>query len=329
MKETVTETNSAPRVSVVLCTFQGAHYLQEQLDSLASQTLPPFELIACDDGSTDRTLSILEDFRRSAIFPVRISRNPVNLGSSKNFDQAMGLAKGEYLALCDQDDRWEPDKLAILTEALRANPLAGGVFSDAALIDGEGRIAMGGKTLWQVNGFSRSKQRQFAEGGAAGLLLRSDLVTGATMMIRSEALRGVQPIPASWVHDGWITWRLILVSSLIFVPKPLVEYRIHPQQQLGAGGGSRRQRLQAMRATERARYARVADQFEDLLRSFDLSLQGSAVAEDLRRKIDFLRRRSQLPHAMYMRLIFMMRESKNYKSYARGWRSMRKDLFLS
>ena len=78
-------------ISVALCTYNGARFLEQQLASLEAQELRPDELVVCDDRSTDNTVQMLESFARTAPFPVRIHVNPVNLGSTRNFDRAMRL----------------------------------------------------------------------------------------------------------------------------------------------------------------------------------------------------------------------------------------------
>lgn len=98
-------------ISVALCTYNGSQFLQRQLDSIAAQIRLPDELIVCDDGSNDATLSILENFIANAPFPVYIHRNPSNLGVSGNFCKAIKLCHGDLIALSDQDDIWQPDKL--------------------------------------------------------------------------------------------------------------------------------------------------------------------------------------------------------------------------
>ena len=119
---------------VALCTYNGALYLREQLDSLAAQTRLPDELVVCDDGSTDRTLAILDSFAAAAPFPVRI-RNRTRLGTPKNFERAIGLTTGAIIALADQDDVWYPHKLKRLERELARSKRIGLVFSDADVVD--------------------------------------------------------------------------------------------------------------------------------------------------------------------------------------------------
>lgn len=98
-------------VSVAMATYNGEKYLAEQLKSIADQDHLPSELVACDDGSTDRSLEILKDFSADAPFPVRIYTNEMNLGFSDNFLKSASLCKSELIAFSDQDDVWLPNKL--------------------------------------------------------------------------------------------------------------------------------------------------------------------------------------------------------------------------
>src|SRR5215831_9689965 len=94
---------SGARISVAMCTFNGGRYLEEQLESIALQTRLPCELVVCDDHSADDTTSILKKFQTRAPFPLRIVQNPLRMGSTRNFDQAIGMTVGDFIALCDQD----------------------------------------------------------------------------------------------------------------------------------------------------------------------------------------------------------------------------------
>ena len=96
-----------------MATFNGGRYLREQLDSIVRQTLPAEELIVCDDGSSDDTLEIVRKFADTAPFRVVIEAHGERLGYNKNFVRAVGRCSGDIVALCDQDDVWDPAKLAV------------------------------------------------------------------------------------------------------------------------------------------------------------------------------------------------------------------------
>ena len=101
------------KVSVALASFNGGRYLAEQLDSIRRQSLPPWELIICDDGSTDDTLDVARRFAADAPFQVTVDAHGLRLGFTGNFVRAIGQCTGDIVALCDQDDVWAEEKLAV------------------------------------------------------------------------------------------------------------------------------------------------------------------------------------------------------------------------
>ena len=233
-------------ISIALCTYNGAQYLQQQLDSIADQTLLPGELVACDDGSTDETVEILKAFSEKAPFPVHIHINDSNLRVARNFEKCISRCTGELIALCDQDDAWKPEKLEKLAEALGNNPEAGFVFCDAELVD-ENLTSLK-RHLWdeKPNNFSQKERQGFAHSGQLPHLLKKNMVTGACMMFRARLIPHVVPIPPSWIHDYWIaTVAAALGHRGIIVDEPLVLYRQHPDQQIGVLKGSTLARLRA------------------------------------------------------------------------------------
>lgn len=320
--------NDGQRTSIAMCTFNGGRYLSQQLESIANQTLLPCELVVCDDHSTDETISILKQFQAQAPFPVLIIQNALRLGSTRNFDQAVGLCRGEFIALCDQDDRWLPEKLERLTTALIENPFLGGLFSDADLIDGNGQPV--GTRLFERHNFTAAKQRNFVACPTA-TLLKHDIVTGATLVFRASIRRYCSPFPASWVHDGWLAWMITLHSRLNLIPEPLVEYRVHAGQQLGVGAHAlNTQSAGTHSETRRQHYARVAHQFEDLLHR--VLAEGwnehDGLIVKIREKIAFLRRQSTLSQSLAVRVLQMIGQLPSYVHYARGLGSIRKDFLL-
>src|SRR5579875_202140 len=134
------------RISVAMCTYNGERFLPEQLVSIAEQTVQPYELVVCDDGSNDSTVDLIEAFSRNVAFPVRLIRNvefpvrlirnPVRLGSTQNFAKCIGLCTGDLIALADQDDHWEIDKLERIGGIFDADPAVTCVFSNGMLMDG-------------------------------------------------------------------------------------------------------------------------------------------------------------------------------------------------
>jgi hypothetical protein len=324
-----------PLVSIAMCTYNGGAYLGDQLASFVHQTQRPDELVVCDDGSTDNTLEVLEQFGKEAPFPVKIHRNQERLGPTKNFEKAISLCGGHFIFLSDQDDVWMPDKLNTLLQALRDNSGAGYVFSDAILADEMLRPI--GYSMWQSIRFTAGQRRQFQRGKQMHVLLKHNVVTGATMAFRAALKSTILPIPYQHVHDEWIA---SLASSVgmygVIVEEPLIQYRQHLQQVIG---GARPSLIQ--QASEAANNR--GKPFESRLH--DEELRWSQVLErlshtghselDVHRlldaKIQHLRvRRSIHEHPRYARFFAVSREclTSRYHRFSFGCKSAARDLLL-
>lgn len=108
------------KVSIVLCTYNGAKFLKEQLDSIVQQSLQPYEVIAQDDGSTDDTMSILQDYANKYPF-IKVYKNEKERGINNNFFGAISRTTGDFIAISDQDDIWMSNKLEVMTQAIGDN----------------------------------------------------------------------------------------------------------------------------------------------------------------------------------------------------------------
>jgi len=137
----VTLGKNEPDISVVLCTYNGEAFIQEQLESILAQSLPPNEIVISDDGSSDQTLARIKAIQDSSTASIRwvvITRDKP-FGPAENFAHALTVATGELIALSDQDDIWESTKLAVLRSHFQKHPDALLVHTNARLIDSAGR----------------------------------------------------------------------------------------------------------------------------------------------------------------------------------------------
>lgn len=323
--------------SVAMCTYNGEKYLPEQLASIATQSRQPDELVVCDDASTDRTLEILENFRGQVRFPVRIFANGVNLGSTKNFEQAIRLCAGENIALADQDDFWFEGKLERLGQVLDASSSIGAVFSDAVVVDSTLRPL--GYRLWETSWFGSRDQKLVNEGQGFEVLLSRNVVTGATLAFRSALKKFILPISPCWVHDGWIALLIAAHCDIAPVAEPLIYYRQHEQQQVGAmhigvgtkislvvGGGHQGSARGHSHRPTAEQYAEIEKHVESIL------VEGyriNATQRDrLGEKIRHLKARETLPAGLYGRSTVVLPELARgrYHSYSAGWESAIWDL---
>ena len=214
-----------------MCTYNGARYLEEQLASIVAQTRLPDELVICDDCSTDNTLSLLESFAATSPLDVKIKTNQTRLGSTRNVEQAIKLCDGDIIALCDQDDIWLPEKLALTEEAFLRKREVDLVFTDGELVDEKGQSL--NYRLWQAY---KVDPRKLQTEKAYEVLDRREAITGSTMAFRTRFRELVLPIPDNTplIHDGWISLMIAHAGKLGAIDQPLIKYRQHSAQQLGA-----------------------------------------------------------------------------------------------
>lgn len=199
-------------ISIAMATYNGAEYLDQQLESIASQTLQPDELIVSDDCSTDRTLKMIERFARNAPFPVRIFRNQENAGFNCNFARAIAKTSGDVVFLADQDDIWFADKIDHIAAEFDRSAQLLAVIHDERIID-------------QATG-EFLDCTYFANERALGLDDR-ELVSGNCTALRRELIEILLPFPEGINYDYWIGWIAEVLKCRVILEEPLQIYRRH------------------------------------------------------------------------------------------------------
>jgi len=200
-------------VSIALCTYNGSRFLAQQMDSLLSQTHPLLEIVVADDASSDDTVAILEKYAR--LDPrVSVSVNPANLGFARNFECALARCRGTFIAPCDQDDVWLPDKISMLVAAIGEHPLA---YCDSTHIDEHGNPT-GPRMSDIVPMLSTDHPAMFAFGNC---------VSGHAMLFRRELIARALPVPAEFFYDWWIAAVAASAGGIVFRNHSRVLYRQH------------------------------------------------------------------------------------------------------
>lgn len=318
-------------LSVALCTFNGSRFLREQLESIAAQTRVPNELVVCDDGSTDSTPRIVNDFARQMSFPVRWYTRDTPVGSTKNFEKAIALCQGDLIALSDQDDVWLPDRLRATESAFQSGANADAFFSDAEIVDAS--LNPSGCRLWDVVRFGHREQSDIRRGRAVSLLLRRNVVTGATLAFRSEFRKLLLPIPEGWVHDAWIALLIGATGKLVFTERPLIRYRQHSSNQIGALKRGFGEQLEKAKTPHTEIYAAAAANYA-AARERLLTAEGGAISPEvihmLEAKIAHMRTRATLPQSRIRRLPVVLSElaAGRYRCYSNSWKSFARDLWF-
>ncbi|WP_348786836.1 glycosyltransferase family 2 protein [Leifsonia sp. NPDC080035] len=316
------------RVSVALCTHNGQEHLAEQLRSVREQTRPVDEIVLSDDASTDRTRALLEEFRANAPAGTRviILHNEEPLGVTGNFEKAVRATTGDIVLLCDQDDVWAPGKVEALVGVL-AEHGALLVHTDARIVDGAGEPT--GDTLFGTLGVGERELGAEERGDGEKVLLRRNIVTGATVALRRSLAEAAMPFPESWVHDEWLAMQAALLGGLRVSRRTLTDYRIHGRNQIGASRLTAESALGRLRAPRTARNARLLARAQDLFDRFEREHPGdTARRAELAAKLRHERVRSGYPAARLLRVPPVLRElaSGRYARYGGGMRDVLRDL---
>lgn len=223
--------------SVALCTYNGAQYIEEQLESIIHQQVSVDEIVICDDCSEDATLDIVYKIaRENPEVKWKIEHNERSLGVTKNFEKALSLCRGDIIFLSDQDDIWEPHKTRRIIDYMQKNPNVNLVFSDAQLVDVDGNLKTD-KTLFDACGL-----RKLKEVWSSGLQFEVETVLqrllGATFGMRQEFVR--QCLPFSELvknyHDGQLAMHSVVKACNGMLDECLIKYRIHGNNVVGLGG---------------------------------------------------------------------------------------------
>lgn len=203
------------RISIAMATYNGAKYIQNQLDSFVTQTRQPDELVITDDCSTDNTLEIIQRFAASAQFDVIWEQNERKLGYAGNFNRALMKTTGDLVFLSDQDDVWFPEKIQRVAEVSEISDSLV-IMNDAALTDAK------------LNYTGLTKLGQINSGG----LSNSSFVMGCCTAVKRDLLNICLPIPASYrAHDNWIVSFAEGMGRKQIIPEVMQWYRRHEKNE--------------------------------------------------------------------------------------------------
>lgn len=224
------------KISVVMCSYNGGKYIREQLDSILSQTYPLYEIIIQDDGSTDDTCEIIEEYQAKYSI-IKLIRNERNLGFNLNFLDAITKATGDFIATSDQDDIWEPVKIERLLNCLETRG---------------GQVSFGRSDSFNDKG---ERVRFFDErtpNYSVERLILANIAPGHNMLIRKEFIKNLSvpqfQIYYKWFWDEYIAVVAAAREELVFCNEYLVHYRRHADQATGASSTTLRPKMNLLAA---------------------------------------------------------------------------------
>ena len=221
-----------PEIDILLATYNGARFLEAQMESLLSQEGVSFRILVRDDGSTDGTPAILERYRRSRPDCVRLLSSSGNVGAVRNFAALLEHSDAPYAALCDQDDVWAPRKLRVLSGMLRDMETRHGsgtpmlVCCDLRVVDADLRERH--RSYWRYAGIDPGRTN------LARVLIRNP-AAGCASLANRALIRLSLPVPReALVHDHWLALVAAAAGRIGTLREPLVDYRQHGGNIIGA-----------------------------------------------------------------------------------------------
>lgn len=317
------------RVSVALCTFNGAVFIEAQLRSILAQAEEIGEIVVADDGSTDATLEhvrVIAAETREHGPEIRLLEGAGGLGVTKNFERAIAACRGELIALSDQDDVWLPGRLARQLAEFDVRPDLTLLYGDARLVDASGKPL--GTTLFATLELTTVTIQDIHKGGAFAVLLRRNVVTGATVVFRRCLLDAALPIPRQWVHDEWLAIMAAAVGAVDALEEPVLDYRQHGSNEIGVQAPSLRNKFQRVLEPRGTRNQDLAVRSRLLLSKLrELPAVDSALLHAAEQKAEFEAFRAALPERRTRRLAAVLAHRLDYGRYAsQGRLDMVRDL---
>ena len=204
-------------VSIIMSAYNGEKHIKEQIDSVLAQTISDFELLICDDCSSDTTYTILQQYALKDS-RVQIFKNPSNQGYYRTFEKLLYHCKGDYIAFCDQDDIWMPNHIELLLKAIGTKSLA---FGNCILVDKDGRDL--GMTVQYQEGMDTVPKNNL--GWARTSFLYRNPANGMAMLFNRDILKYALPFPKISFHDIWIICLCSMLNGISYVEEPIVKYR--------------------------------------------------------------------------------------------------------
>lgn len=200
-------------ISIALCTYNGSRFLEQQIMSILNQTYKNIELIIVDDCSTDNTFEVIMQLADK--YPqIKPYQNAINLGFNKNFEKAITLSSGAYIAISDQDDIWLKDKLQRLVDHIGNKWL---IFSNSEWMNEKEELL--GRQILAPN--FELKNRNFKS------LLFYNIVTGHTTLFSRDLLNYILPLPSKGYYDWWMGFVALYHGKIICLNECLTLHRIH------------------------------------------------------------------------------------------------------
>jgi len=304
---------------VVICTYNGAKYIEKQITSILAQCIKPKCLYIADDGSKDNTIEICEKILKKSGINYKITKNKKNLGFAINFMKHARLCNASVVFFCDQDDVWQKNKVKVFKDYLDKNSEGLLFFSNAYLTDED--LCVGKYSLWDLLPVPQKSTISYKDG-----LDKNFFVTGATMAIRKKLLDVCPDCPGVH-HDAWLSIVASIVGVVVPIPDKLILYRQHSSNLLGAHKKNFIERLIGVLdpARKQVRKNQILQRIQILKQ-----LKSSKFLSDkeVEKHLDFLYKVNEIIGSAWVNKIRLIFYYPKYKLHTSGFKQLLVDMLI-
>lgn len=223
----------AEQIAILMATYNGGPWLHEQLDSLVSQTFTDWHLYVHDDGSTDQTPGMLEDYSRQHPGRLTILTYPPQGGACRNFLSMLEAIEAPYYMFCDQDDVWMKDKIEKTFQRMQQLEAA---HADCPIIVHTDLMLVDAALQPLASSFIRHQLIKIEAIHTFSDYAATNTVTGCTMLLNKRARQCLKkPYDKAIMHDAWLCLSVVAQGGIVdFIDEPTILYRQHGDNTLGA-----------------------------------------------------------------------------------------------
>jgi glycosyltransferase involved in cell wall biosynthesis len=295
------------RVDILLATYNGEKYVAAQIHSILKQSHHNFQILIRDDGSTDQTWNLLQDFAQRYPSKIKLFTSNIHVGTIQNFSTLMQHSTSGYLMCCDQDDIWMGDKVSKSLCAIKqaesyygkSTPLL--VHTDLKVVDE--RLELISPSFWRFSKISPTHCRAF------GRLLMQNSVTGCTIIFNRPLLELALPIPPeAEMHDWWLALVACAFGKIEALKETPILYRQHGKNTVGAQKFSYRtffkkqtKKLELIQK-RKLQAKKFLNQFEKLLTAYQQEILNCYI--DLEHQTPFQRRMQMIKYGFWRNGLF-------------------------
>lgn len=225
------------KISIVVATYNGEKFIEEQLNSLVNQTVMPNEIVISDDNSTDSTVDICRKFKNKSTVEVKIFNNKNYHGVTGNFENAAKNATGNIVFFSDQDDVWYENKIEETLKAFQNYPTCVGVFSNADCVDVNlNKLgATFNDSCWPKFKFLPFKEDMYLLKSEKYLksAIAGNILGGCCLAIKNHYLKEMFDFCPYTYHDNWLSYCMLALGDAVAINKSLFAYRLHGNNTVG------------------------------------------------------------------------------------------------